>query len=178
MTYPPDRWAALGERVEQRRRELGFSRVDVQKIANLSEPVVRGIEKGEPRNATSRRKLSLGLGWTPDSIERFLSDSREPVDIEVALTRLRVELVAVQAGLAHALRNGDDQTEKSATAEVERLEGEIRVLIPLAQSWADKRDATRRAQPQTMQLERRVSQLEREVENIKDRLENYDPFDR
>jgi transcriptional regulator with XRE-family HTH domain len=177
MADPSDRWQALGKRVGRRREELGFRQVDVQKTSNLSDVVVRDIEKGRRRSEASCRKLSLGLGWTLDSIGQFLRDGREPVDIEVALERLRAEHLVAQAALAYAITDEDDRDIERATAEVERLEGEIRILSPLVENWIEKRDAVRQAQPKLTELERRVSSLEREVENIKDRLDNYDPFD-
>lgn len=143
-----ERWPAVGERVERRRKELGFSGADLVRTSGLKQPTVAGIEKGAPRGdprPKTRRRLSLGLGWVPDAIDRIL-EGEEPVDIEVAWERVRSEL---------------EQTPARAP-NIDQLRSDERMLGALVQSWMEARRSVERSHELPGVVER-VERLEQAI---------------
>lgn len=141
---------------------------------------MRGIEKGEPRNEpdpVTLRKLSLGLGWTPESADRLLA-GEQPRDVIAAEARARDALSAahVEVETARAASDGTPRSEgvlAVALAAAAAAETEWQLLRQLADEWIERRRQVREGTDR--RLERRIAQLERQVASIEDRLDSYDP---
>jgi ribosome-binding protein aMBF1 (putative translation factor) len=76
-----DRWVYAGERVREAREALGWSMSQLALEADLSVSVVQLVEKGrgEKCRSSTKRRLSVALGWTPESLEELGAHGREPV---------------------------------------------------------------------------------------------------
>lgn len=107
MTNHQNRWAAVGNRIVQRRIELRLhNRSDLVQISGVSEPTIRHLEQGDPRgepSASVKARLAFGLHWMPDAIDQLLN-GQEPEDLRDAANRLEKvggsQLGQVQAEIA------------------------------------------------------------------------------
>jgi len=87
MTNQDERWGEVGSAVMFRRAERGYSRADLERMADVSEPTIRHLEQGKPRGdlrPDTRHRLCVSLGWVPNSLDEILA-GREPIKIDVAL---------------------------------------------------------------------------------------------
>lgn len=89
IEYPAaDAWKTFGEKVQQRRLELGLTQDEAAERGGVSGTTWRNIEKG---NGTSYRALTLSgvcraLGWPPNAYSQILftdDDVEEGVTVDV-----------------------------------------------------------------------------------------------
>lgn len=72
-------WSPVAEAVRQRMRHLAIGQRELARRAGISDTKVREVLRGQPlAREISRVKLSRGLGWSADSIDRLLA-GQEPV---------------------------------------------------------------------------------------------------
>lgn len=97
-------WQRVGDAVSERMRDLAIGQRELARRAGISDTKVREVLRGQPLvREYMRTKLSVGLGWSRDSIDRILaggepelvtslSDGDERVRLEVIDGRLdRIE---------------------------------------------------------------------------------------
>ena len=65
---------ALGDSVRNRRRELGYTQVEIEELGGPSTSTIRNIEqyKDYQRTARTVRDLELVLKWAPGTVELIL----------------------------------------------------------------------------------------------------------
>lgn len=75
-----EQWERVADYVARRMDELNIDQADLVRRSGMSDPTVRAIMAGTPRGMPrdkSRRRVSMGLGWSPGSIDSIL-DGGEP----------------------------------------------------------------------------------------------------
>ena len=66
-------WQAVAAAVSERMADLAIGQRELARRAGISDTKVREVLRGQPLvRDYMRTKLSLGLGWTRDSIDRIL----------------------------------------------------------------------------------------------------------
>ncbi|MEW1895973.1 helix-turn-helix domain-containing protein [Streptomyces albidoflavus] len=72
-------WTRLASAIEGRRREIGFTQVDLAEAAGVSESTVQNLESGVARRRlpSSLPRIEIALGWETGSGEAVL-DGAEP----------------------------------------------------------------------------------------------------
>lgn len=105
------RWKQVADHVNARMAEIPIDQAELARRAGVSHPTVRGLMKGKPRAEDPRpgplRKVSVALGWTPDSIDRILAGGtprlartpRPASSTEARLAALEAEVEVIAAGL-------------------------------------------------------------------------------
>lgn len=73
-------WSHAGAKVRKERNALGWTLERLSREADVSLSVVQLIERGGggQRSLRSKRKVSVALGWTPESLEELGRAGREP----------------------------------------------------------------------------------------------------
>jgi len=151
----PKQWRdKVGQYVEQRRKELGYS---ANKAAALTDDAVspslwRQVERGERHvdgkvaapNPAPRRRAAMckALGWTPDSIDRLLAGQEPQIQPDTS------QVPPVSAPAAQT-----DSTTETLSRLVERLYSEVSTLrselAALQIEVAELRDVAARHHPDT-----------------------------
>jgi hypothetical protein len=75
-------WSVVATAIAERMDELAWDQATLVRVSGLSDPFVRGMMNGTPRGSprpANLRRLAIGLGWTPDSIDRLLA-GEDPVE--------------------------------------------------------------------------------------------------
>lgn len=89
MTKRKNRWDDVAAAVSARMDALGYLvQADFVRDTGISDPTVRVFQTGRLRGNVepsdgSRKRMSVALGWSPDSIDRLLR-GEEPVEVEPA----------------------------------------------------------------------------------------------
>jgi transcriptional regulator with XRE-family HTH domain len=104
-------WVRVGQRVRDRRENLGLKQEELAARADVGTATIRLIENAgrERYQRRTLRALSLALGWTADSIQR-IAEGKQPVvmaaptdqapaDWQAELERVRNELAELRARL-------------------------------------------------------------------------------
>lgn len=88
MEEPPSPDAWIGQLILDRYEYLGMTQADFSRKAELSDTIVREVERGDLRRRRPKnlRALSLALEWPPDALRRLL-DGEDADDIGIGITR-------------------------------------------------------------------------------------------
>jgi transcriptional regulator with XRE-family HTH domain len=75
------RWVLAGDWARSQRTRLGWSQGDVARAAGVSVTIVHKIEKGDggSRRPASLARVSVALGYTPQSLYDFGTKGIEPI---------------------------------------------------------------------------------------------------
>ncbi|MDG4857337.1 helix-turn-helix domain-containing protein [Streptomyces sp. T-3] len=100
MQATDEQWKRLGQRIADRRRELGLTQVELAQAAGVDVKSIVSIEKGTPRKRwpTSLPRLEAPLGWVPGST-REMANGGDPTPLPSANQPGRAPQGAASTGL-------------------------------------------------------------------------------
>ena len=111
-------WQRVWRRIDERRVSLGWSKADLFRSADISEPTYRKMKAGVPVvSDAKRRAITNALGWTPDSIDLILAGGEPVLDEPAAdLVNQLAGEVATLAAVVREQANTIDRLRDDVTA--------------------------------------------------------------
>lgn len=74
MSNQEERWISVGQAIADRIDELGLTKAEVLRRADLSDKTLNGYIAGAPiKRRDKERELALALQWEPDAFKRLFS---------------------------------------------------------------------------------------------------------
>lgn len=110
MSNQSKRWSVVAAAISARMDELGISRAELQRQANISDKTMARYLDGEPIIRKDKRyDLARALGWTPNSIDRMLDGEaptleEPPLDEDRIAREFRLLREAILAEIRKELR--------------------------------------------------------------------------
>jgi transcriptional regulator with XRE-family HTH domain len=109
-----DDWAAVARAINQRVHELGLRQRELAERSDVSQAIVRELQRNTVRRRRSARTLealSLALGWHPQHLSAVL-DGRTPPEVSEPVTSAEDDVSARLAAIERHLRRITRQLEE------------------------------------------------------------------
>lgn len=137
-------WARVATYVNARMKDMVIDQAEITRRSGLSGPLVRGIMRGAPRGeprSVNLIRLSIALGWEPDSIDAILAGG-EPELAEPSAGGVSPPdaLAEMEARLRQEYQAGDAAVDARVRGFEARFEAQLASMVEQIEALADRLD--------------------------------------